>query len=603
MANTNLVLSGLDFEAVKLNLKNYLKRSDSPFRDVDFEGSTINSLLDVLAYNTYQNNFYLNMVASEMFLDSSTLRDSVISHAKELNYVPRSFRSSEAVLSFWVKPATDVSSIIVPKGTSFSSKVGSNTYTFTVNENFVVSSNSTGFLNANNVTVYEGIYITDSFIYNSSDQDERFILSNPTIDTRSLTVLVLENSGANVTTFNRATSFLGNDANSNIYFLQPAENDQYELIFGDNIIGRKPLNGSTIIAEYRVCSGELPNSASLFFPDGPIQGHSNISSISTISSARNGAISESIQSIKYSAPRSFQNQDRAVVASDYENLLKINFPEIQAVSAYGGEEVEPPEYGRVFIAVDVYGSDGSPTSLKDVYKNFIKERTPIGIDPVIVDPEFMYLDLEVGVRYSTKKTNFSTTQIETLIKNNISNYNLTYLEDFKKTARPSKIIERLNAVDYSILGVDLTIRPFFKLDITPGTSFTEVFQFKRALERYTNIAQSADRFVNSTKKSVYSSTFTYNLLRCFLLDDGEGNIGIYNIEDSGNTSLVVNVGNVDYNTGSVSINNLTVTEYSGGSLNLYVEPIDRDISSDKNTILKIDDRDIVVTVTALNDLE
>ena len=270
MANTNLVLTGLDFEAVKTNLKNYLKRADSPFVDVDFEGSTINSLLDVLAYNTYQNSFYLNMVASEMFLDSAVLKDSVISHAKELNYLPRSFRSSEAVISFWVKPTSSVSSVVVPKGTSFSTKLGSNTYTFSVSENFVITANATGYLNANNVTVYEGLYTSDSFVYNSSDTDERFVLSNPTIDTRSLTVLVIENSGANVTTFTRATSFLGHEANSNIYFLQPAENDQYEILFGDNIIGRKPLNGSTIIAEYRVCYGELPNGASVFYPDADV---------------------------------------------------------------------------------------------------------------------------------------------------------------------------------------------------------------------------------------------------------------------------------------------------------------------------------------------
>lgn len=603
MANTNLSLTGLDFDAVKNNLKNYLKRADSPLVDVDFEGSTINALIDVLAYNTYQNNFYLNMVASEMFLDSATLKDSVISHAKELNYLPRSFRSAEANVTFWIKPPTTISSMVIPKGTSFSSKVGSNTYTFTTSENFVVSSNTTGFLNANNVTLYEGVYLTDSFVYNSSDPDERFILSNPTIDIRSLTVLVLENSGANVTTFTRASSFLDHTANSNIYFLQPAENDQYEIIFGDGVIGRKPLNGSTIIAEYRVCSGELPNGASLFFPDGPIQGQSNISAITTVTSARGGAVSESIQSIKYNAPRAFQNQDRAVTPQDYENILVKNYPEVQSVSAFGGEDAEPPEYGRVFIAVDLYGMDGTPSSIKDTYKNFLKERCPIGIEPVIVDPEYMYLDLEIDAKYSIKKTSLTPTQIETLIKNEVSNFNLDSLEGFKKTVRPSKLIQRLSEVDNSILSIQLEIRPFFKLDITPTVSYTNVLYFKREIERYVNIAQSADSFVNSVKKSVYSSTFTFNSLRCFLLDDGAGNLGIYRINSDSTTTLIKNTGTVNYTTGRVSISNFTVTDFSGTSLNLYVEPIDVDVSSDKNTILRIDDRDVIVNVSSTSEQE
>ena len=220
MANTNLKLTGLDFNELKTNFKEYLKRSDSPFKDVDYEGSNVNQLLDIFAYNTYMNSFYLNMVASEMFLDSATLRDSVVSHAKELNYVPRSYRSSEAKVSFSVTPSTSLDALLVPKGTTFTTKIGSNSYSFATDTSTVLIANSAGSFNANNISIYEGSYYTDTFVYTSSNTEQRFVISNPTVDTRSISVIVLENGGANSYSYIRATSFLDQSANSQIYFVQ-----------------------------------------------------------------------------------------------------------------------------------------------------------------------------------------------------------------------------------------------------------------------------------------------------------------------------------------------------------------------------------------------
>jgi len=283
MANTSVSLVGLDFETIKTNLKNYLKSSSSPFQDVDFEGSNINQLLDVLSYNTYLNSYYLNMVGSEMFLDTAALRDSAVSHAKELNYVPRSFRSAEAQISFTITPSTSVSALIVPKGTSFTSKVGSNNYSFTTNESSVLTLSNNVF--TANLTVYEGSFVTDSFIYDSSNTSQRFVLTNSTVDTRSITVVVVEDNGANTLVYTRTSSFLGLTGNSQIYFLQAAENSQYEVIFGDGIVGRQPKSGSGVSVEYRVCNGELPNGARTFDVDGSISGQSNVSSITTISNS------------------------------------------------------------------------------------------------------------------------------------------------------------------------------------------------------------------------------------------------------------------------------------------------------------------------------
>lgn len=596
MSNTTISLVSLDFPTIKENLKDYLKRSDSPFKDVDFEASNISQLLDVLSYNTYLNSFYLNMVASEMFLDTAQLRDSVVSHAKELNYVPRSFRSAEAQISFTITPTSPLNAIIIPKGTSFTTKVGSNNYSFTTQENQTVSSNTDGkFYVA--TTVYEGSYLSDTFVFNSANTNQRFVLSNPTIDTRSLTVIVIENNGANTYTYTRASSFLGNSANSQIYFLQAAENNQYELIFGDNVIGRTPKSGAVILAEYRVCNGELPNGARLFDIDGPVQGQANISTISTVSSAVGGAVSETLSSIKYNSVRYYQNQERAVTTSDYESLLSINFPEINAVSAYGGESLDPPQYGKVFVAVDIEGSDGTPDTIKKKYFDFLKSRSPLSIDPVIVDPEFIYIEAQATVSYNVNATTLVPTDIETLVKATISQYNTNNLNGFKKTLYYSKLIEDINNAHPSITNVDLNVVPFVKVVPTIGQPFSVDFDLGFELSRYYDI--SRDDFIRAEVPALYSTSFTFQNKTCNLKDDGLGNIGVYFSEGYNQSVLLQNVGTVNYTTGRIIVSNLIVEDYvraSGVHMHIYVNPLTKAISSDKNYIISLDDGDIEIDV-------
>lgn len=383
MANTSIDLVGLDFTTIKSNLKTYLK-NNSAFKDVDFEGSNINVLIDLLSYNTYLNSFYTNMVASEMFLDSAQLRDSVVSHAKSLNYTPRSFVSSKADIQLNITPSTTVSNIVVPKGTSFTSRVGSNTYTFSTDSNLILNSSVGGTFSAN-VELYEGFYVTDTFVFNYSNTSQRFILSNPTIDTTSLSVTVIEDNGDSTLSFSKAENLVGITSTSKTYFLQAAENQQYEIVFGNNVFGRKPKDGSVVIAEYRNCSGELSNGASLFRNDGNIDGHSNVS-IVTINNSSGGSVSEDIESIRFNASRNFQIQSRAVTSTDYESILKSNFPEIESISAYGGEELIPPKFGKVYIAVDIQNADGVPLNRIRAYSQFLKDKTPLSIDTVFITP-------------------------------------------------------------------------------------------------------------------------------------------------------------------------------------------------------------------------
>lgn len=595
MANTNLKLTGLDFPTLKSNFKEYLKRSDSPFKDIEYEGSNINQLLDIFAYNTYINSFYLNMVASEMFLDSATLRDSVVSHAKELNYIPRSYRSAEAKVSFTVT-VNGISTLLVPKGTSFTSKVGSNNYTFSSAENLVLTANSSNVVSVSGLSIYEGSYIVDSFVYSTSNTAQRFVLSNPTIDTRSLTVLVVENSGANTFTHTRASSFLGQSANSNIYFLQAAENGQYEVLFGDNIIGRRPQNGAVIAVEYRTCNGELPNGASQFFIDGAISGQSNISLITTQQQASGGGISESIESIKYNAPRSYQNQDRAVTTTDYENILISNFPEIEAVSAFGGEDANPPQFGKVFIAVDVETGDGASQTDKNRYQEFIKKRAAIGINPEIINPEFLFISLTSNVRYNTNITSLAPSAIETLVKNAISNYNTVNLNNFKRTLRYSKLAEEINNAHPSILGIDLNIYPFKEIVPTLNTNYSATINFGFSLEKFIESYTEEEDYVKTRIKSIYSSKFVYNGTTSVIQDNKDSTIGIYNLNETNTPIFAKNIGTVDYDNGIVVINNLNISSFQGTGIHIHVIPLIKDIPATRNAIIKIIEKNTDVTV-------
>ena len=596
MSNTSISLVNLDFDSIKSNLKTYLKNSNSPFKDVDFEGSNISQLLDVLSYNTYLNNYYINMVASEMFIDTAQLRDSVISHAKELNYVPRSFTSSEAQIAFSVTPSSAIDTLVIPKGTSFTSKVGSNNYSFSTDESVVLTANTDGKFYAN-LTIYEGVYTTDSFVY-TSNAAQRFVLSNPTMDTRSISVSVIEDGGASVLTYLRASSYLGQSNTSQVYFLQAAENSQYEVVFGDDIIGRQPKNGATIVIEYRTCNGELPNGARIFDIDGSIQGQSNISIITTTLTATGGSVNETLQSIKQNAVRHYQNQERAVTTQDYESLLVANFPEIQAVAAFGGEEVDPPQFGKVYIAVDIFNSDGAPNLLKQKYRDFIKPRCSVSIDPVFIDPDFLYLEINSKVKYNVNVTSLKTTDIATIAKSAISQYNTDNLSGFKKTFYSSQLAELVNNAHVSIISNETSAVPFRIFAPTTGTTYSSTFDFGFELSQYYTI--SYDDFIRSKVKAIYSTPFIYKGVNSTLQDDGNGKLGVYSLESFEATSLQGYVGSVDYINGKVIIDELVIDSYepaSGNHIHLYANPASKDISSTKNFILQVRDSDIEVEVT------
>jgi hypothetical protein len=591
-ANTSINLVNLDFTSLKESFKTYLKTQNT-FKDYDFEGSNINVLLDVLSYNTYMNTFYLNMIGNEMFLDSAQLRESVISRAKELNYTPRSFKSARATVTLTIQTDGSVASVTMPKGTTFNTRVGSNTFTFSTDENKVISGANSTFV-SNEIVIYEGQYVNDTFTVNNSDTSQRFILSNPTIDTASLTVTVIEDNGAEILSYLRATSLFDKQANSQIFFVQGAENDKYEVLFGDGVLGRKPKDNSIVVCEYRICKGELPNGAFKFTSDGAIQTFSNVA-VTTVSAAAQGAIHESIESVKFNAPRYFTTQERAITAEDYRNLLLLNFPEINAVSVYGGEEAVPPVFGKVFIAVDLKNVDGVPDIRKQQYYNFIKPRSSLSIDPVFIDPDFMNVDIFSTVRYNLNTTALNSESLKELILTAIRGFNGTYLDDFNTTLRYSSLVKTIDATDRSILSNDTIIRPIRV--VLPDVGVDKSYDIDFAQELENDFADLEKIYPSNYISTIESTSFVVQNKLVNLKDDGKGNITTITLD--GTNNVVVNtVGTVDYKTGKVQLQRLNITEYTGSGIKIFARTKRKDISSLLRTILTIKDEDVRINIVS-----
>ena len=591
MANSSINLINLDFNSFKQSFKDHLS-TQTRFRDYDFDGSNMSVFLDVLAYNTYVNTFYMNMVASEMFLDSAQLRDSVVSHAKELNYIPRSFRSATANVNISITPSPSVDSVVIPRGTSFTGRLGSNSHNFIVDSAISLTTSSNGVFYSNNTIIYEGTLITDTFIKNEAITNQRFLITNPNVDTSSITVNVLEDSGSVNLTYLQAYNLYGIIGSSQVFFIQPAENNQYELIFGDNLTGRTPKNGSIINVSYRVCNGELPNGIDNFVNNSSIDGHSNVA-ITVVSAATAGAVSESIDSIKYNAPRSFQTQERAITENDYKILLLREFPEIAAISVYGGEKADPPQYGKVFIALDISNADIIPEGKKTNYQRYLSDKIPLSTVVSFVEPSYIYLGINSDIKYNYSSTNLSENQLKTIALNSIIDYSNLYLSDFNINFKYSNFLQAIDNSDPSFLNNDTDVYPYVELVPIIGTDTSFVTNFNTPI-LITTPSTSSHNIIDD--RGVYSSSFTYGNYTCALEDDGLGNMRIVRITTTEHITLV-NVGTVDYVTGRITISNLNVSAISGTAIKLYINPVNHDFSVTKQTILKIRPEDITVRMT------
>lgn len=587
MSNTSIVLSNLDFDTIKNTFKQYLMSQDR-FNDYDFEGSNMNVLLDLLSHNTFHNAFYLNMVGNEMFLDSAQLRDSVVSHAKELNYTPRSFKSAEANVNITMT-STDplMRSVVIPKGTTFTSRFNTKNYTFSTAENIVVDNfvlnNGLPTFTGSNITLYEGYYVSDVFTY-TANRAQRFVITNKNIDTSSLAITVVEDNGASTLHYSRATSLFDINSTSKVFFVQGAENDSYEIVFGDGVSGRRPKDNSVIIVEYRISNGELPNGCNSFIADNGVAGISTIVVV-TNTSASGGAVSESIEDIKYNATRHFTTQERAITTEDYETLLKQNFPEVNTVTAYGGEDLDPPQFGKVFVAVDLKEVDGLPTIKKDQYYKFLKPRSPVSIDPVFVDPEYTYLNILSSIKYNINTTNLTSDDMKTIVSGAIINYAQQNLNSFNRVFRYSKLVQAIDNAQISIISNETNIR-IVKI-IRPALNVSQRFDVNY------NTPLDVSRFDTTGNYTIQSTRFSYRGQRVTLSDDGQGALIVVS-QASGR--VVAEVGAINYESGLLQFSNFNISGFSGNGIKIYAVPRNKDIATINNVILNIIEEDVSLTI-------
>ena len=593
MANNAINLVDLDFASIKASLKNYL-RGNELFKDYDFEASNMNLLLDILAQNGYRTAFYQNMVLNESFLDSAVLRNSVISRAKELNYLPSSVKSSRARVHVTFNADGTSAPYIIPKGSNFTALVKNDSYTFSLDETLTVAS-------ANNsyefeADVYEGQYVTDS--YNISGiVGQVFTLTNPGIDTDSITVTVFEGSNELGDVYNYATSLLDLGPSDKVFFLQAGEGGTYQVLLGDNNLGFLPPAGSVIRVEYRVASGEVSNGAREFTINFDPTNADELTSdvvVNTLENAKEGSEAETLESIKYMAPRHFQVQERAVTASDYEVILKAAFPEINAIHAFGGEDLTPARYGKVFISVDLNDVDGLPDSKKTEYKNFLKNRTTFGIVPEFAAPEYTFIRIDSKIRYNVNLTSASRETLKTIVQDVITQYNEDNLDDFNVILRQSRLEALIDDADPSIIS-SITDMQIFK-KINPVLAEFQSFNIDFGVALRTDLLfDKSDSHGADTISAVESSNFFFKSELCRLDDDGQGNLRIMRIVGNRH-EFVSDIGTVDYTNGIISIRDLKVDNYVGSSIRIFVRPEDPDVSVRLNNILTIDSDEVVLTI-------
>ena len=586
MANISPV-TNLDFFATKEALKTFLKNQDR-FKDYDYEGSNMNVLLDVLSYNTFYNNYYYNMAISEMFLDSASQRNSVVSHAKELNYMPRSRRSSalKCNISFSVPASYQSNFLSIPAGTAFSGRCGNKTYVFLNDIAYIASrsaSNSTLF-NVTDVDLYEGRKINEILTIANTT------MSNEWVDTSSITLTV------NGNVFTYKSEIFGVASTDRVFYLQPENDGKYSIQFGQNRFGFQPTVTDVIAVSYRICSGPEANGVNSLTLSSSFGGASS-NTITVTSQSSGGFYAESLESIRVFAPKALQVQERAVTKRDYEILLRSRFPNIEAISVYGGDEVDPPQYGKVIISVDVTGGEGAADYEIANFKNYLKDKTPLTIEPVFVAAKFLFVDTNVTVVYDPNLTTKSTSQIKTEIQSAILTYQTTYLNDFNKTLRQSRLAAFLDAVDNSIVSSDIVAKPIIQYVPVLNIASSPSFSFEDALVK-PYAFDSATGFTSFTP-AVSTTKFTVDGTLVTMQDDGLGTFMLVTADSEVTRVFKSNVGTLNYTTGAIKLSNLTVDSFEGASIKFTASTINKDVKTPKDRIISIRGEDITVTVTPL----
>jgi len=599
MASNKLTITDLEFDDIKSNLKSYLS-AQSQFADYDFAGSGMDVLLDVLAYNTHYMGYYANMAVNEMFIDSASLRESVVSHAKHLNVIPASVTASTAYLDMTFTPSGSPLSLSIAKNTKFTTSISGRSYTFTTTANKTIYPGA-GTYSVTNLPIREGTIVNKKYTVNLADTTQRFVVPNRNVDISTITVQVQNSSSDTaVTTWTNANALDVTTIASTqkVFWIQEVEEQKYEILFGDGAVGAQLADANIIFIEYLVTSGLASNKASSFTAVGTVAGLSSANYTLTVASAASGGAEiESVASLKTNAPKLYQAQKRATTKEDYKAILLGERSDIESITVYGGEDASPAVYGKVYIAVKPNGNTAFSAATKDAIKTSILKKTNVvTVTPEIVDPIFYYLLIDTTINYDpvTLLTNEDT--LKSLISSTITNYFSTSLQKFDNKFRYSKLAGVIDDTNSSIRNSKTSIR--YQMQIAPMTlavAATYTVEFNTTL---------AEGTLTSTAFTA-SDGYTYTLF-----DDSLGVVKlIRSTYTSATDSIAVdspvaymtladgsqNLGTIDYTTGKVVLNNFTPYTISDGKtyIKMIVTPgiNNQDITPLREQIITTDSAD------------
>jgi len=551
-----LSVNSIEFESIKSNIKDFL-RNQEEFRDYDFEGSALAVLIDTLAYNTYYQAFYNNVVANEMFIDSAVKRASVVSHAKTLGYTPNSKTAPTAVVNV-TYGSTPSESVLLP-GAQFNTNVNGQVYTFVNIETAQISSDTTP--NISNLEIKEGVLTSASFIVPDRNSNRKYIIPDEDVDISTIKVNVQtsqnDTTGIN-DTWSRAQDLTTITSESKVYYIEENSEGKFQIFFGDDVLGQKLLNGNLITIRYLVTNGPAANDAgkndsstnrSFIFGSG-----ANIVEVTT--PAIGGSNKESIESIRFKAPRAYSTQNRAVTKADYSSLVESNFTGFDSVFVFGGEEAEPPSFGSVYIAIKPSLGTEVTEDVKRQVENFLLTKSVVSITPRVIEPDYTYLRLDVNVFYDGAKTSLTNDSLRSAIRSSVTNNLSLNLGKFNKNFSVSGLLTAIDSTSSSIESSKVTVQMEKKILPTDSAVSYEINYGNPIYHPHTG-----------HESVITSNTFKYindnnEIKNVFMEDDGNGNISFY--ERTGQTKILSleNAGTVTYDTGKIFLNQVLLSSPS-----------------------------------------
>ena len=579
--------TNLDFDGIRNQIKDYL-RTNTDFSDFDFEGSNFSILIDILAYNTYITAYNTNMAVNEVFLDSATLRENVVSLARNIGYVPRSSSSAEAVINFTVDLGTnDTRTVTLKAGTVVLGNVQGGNYIFSIPEDFVVAVNDQHVAVFDNITVYEGIYLTKLFNVDYSLPNQRYILPNSNVDVESIRVRVTSSTSE---VYQRYTNILNVNSTSKLFLVQEIEDEKYEILFGDNILGQKPPANSTVNVSYIVTNGSDGNGAANFSFAGILKDDqgatitSGVSLVTTVQPAESGDDVESIDSIKYLAPRVYAAQYRAVTANDYKSIIPLIYSNVETVTAYGGEELDPPEYGKVFISIKPKNGSFLSQITKDSILRQLKQYSIAGIKPELVDLQYLYVEIDSSVYYNAN-TVADPVGLRTKVLNTLTAYSQSAdINSFGGRFKYSKVVGLIDDCDKGVtsniskIKIRRDLLPEFNQFATYELCFGNKFHQKR-----TGYSVKSSGFsVDGLDGTIYIGDVPTSATR--------GRVVFFRLEN--NLPIVVknDAGIIKYDEGEVLLDvvNIVGTSLASGVIQIEAVPDSNDIIALKDLYLQVD---------------